>query len=84
MSYLFVVFGPGRAVNSSYAATTSFAGPSIRSVPASSHSARSQVSVIVEFEWLTRKTVPASARSSSIRRWLRRRKRASRSTGPRR
>ena len=59
-------------VNSSYAATTSLAGPSIRRVPASSQIARSQVSVIDLLLWLTRNTVPASSRSSMIRSLLRR------------
>ena len=54
-------------VNFSYALRTSSVGPSISSSPFSSHSTRSQVSRIDLLLWLTRKTVPASLRSSRMR-----------------
>ncbi len=56
---------------SSIAGQAEGAGPSIRSVPDSSQIARSHVSVIVLLLWLTRKTVPASLRSSAMRSLLR-------------
>src|SRR5699024_667219 len=58
--------GARESVNFLYAAHTSLASPSITSRPSCTHSTREHMDWIVASEWLTRKTVPAASRTSSI------------------
>src|SRR5699024_9933521 len=58
--------GARESVNLLYAAHTSSAPPSITSLPSCTHSTRVHMLLIVFSEWLTRNTVPAASRTSSI------------------
>src|SRR5699024_6079081 len=62
----FFFLGARESVNLLYAAHTSSAPPSITSLPSCTHSTRVHMLLIVFSEWLTRNTVPAASRTSSI------------------